>query len=181
MSRRFPVMSMVAPLLPLALLGCSVLPSAPSARQARFLGAATPPIPPLPVYGTAPNQPYRTNAFFSNPPRQSNFEQTGRAVIGDRREFFGRPLSALHATLPVPSLVEITNLDNECSIIVRIVGRGAESYDRVIEISSASAQLLRIRQRGDVQVKYLGPVSRIAADTMEQAHLARFPNLGCTR
>jgi rare lipoprotein A len=89
-------------------------------------------------------------------------------------------LTALHATLLVPSLVEVTNLQNECSIIVRIVGRGATAYDRIIELSEAAAKLLRTTTRAEVRVRYVGLVATDGTDIAERTHLLRYPSLGCT-
>jgi hypothetical protein len=159
--RLLSVMSMAAPLL---LLGCSSKP----VMHRQFLGLAAPPVPLALVFG-------------SRAPSQPAYDKSGSAVPSLAAPLDARSLSALHATLPVPSLVEITNLDNECSIIIRIVGRGAMAYDRIIEISPASAKLLRITGRGDVRVKYLEPAPMDGRDVIERTHLARYPGLGCTR
>jgi hypothetical protein len=165
------VMSMVAPLL---LLGCSVFPANPSnpfiAHRER-LGLATAPVPPLPVYGQR----------LVVPIHQPAYDVSGSALVSRDAALEARSLSALHPTLPVPSLVEITNLENECSILVRVVGRSVAAYDRLIEISPSVAKLLRIRSRGDVRVTYHAPAPLDGNDGAERLHLARYPALGCTR
>jgi hypothetical protein len=167
---------MMAPLLPLAILGCSAPRSGVTIPQAqyRYWGLTSAPVPPHPVYGFGA-------AHNIQPTHHPDYEATGSAVINRSLASDARPMTALHATLPVPSLVEITNLDNECSIIIRIVGRGADGHDRVIEISPAVAKLLRIRGRADVQVKYLKAANVGHDDVVERTHMARYPGLGCTR
>ncbi len=44
-------------------------------------------------------------------------------------------LSAAHPTLPLPSYVKITNLDNGSAIIVRVNDRGPFVGDRIIDVS----------------------------------------------
>jgi rare lipoprotein A len=161
---------MMAPLLPLTILGCSMPRSGlvmPHGHY-RYWGLTSAPMP-----------PHGFREADNSQPLHPDYEATGSAVLSRGLATDARPMTALHATLPVPSLVEITNLDNECSIIVRIVGRGADSHDRVIEVSPAAAKLLRIRWRGDVQVKYLKTANFGDDDVIEQTHIARYPGLGC--
>jgi rare lipoprotein A len=174
--RLLSVVSMVAPFL---LLGCSMLPTSPFVAHRGRLGLTAAPVPPLPVYVSRPRG-YGGVAGYAAL-NQPNYDVSGSAVLSRVLAVDVNPLSALHATLPVPSLVEITNLENECSIIIRIVGRGATAYDRIIEVSPSAAKLLRIKGRGDVRVKYLEPAPPDGNDAAEKTHIARYPGLGCTR
>lgn len=67
--------------------------------------------------------------------------------------------TAAHPTLPLPSLVRVTNLENGRSLIVRVNDRGPFVKDRIIDLSKASAIRLDLTQRGTgrVRVTYLGP------------------------
>lgn len=78
--------------------------------------------------------------------------------------------SAAHKTLPLPSLVEVTNLDNGRKMIVRVNDRGPFIDDRVIDLSKAAADQLGYRKNGlaRVRVKYVGPASRTSFDTPRQ-------------
>ena len=58
--------------------------------------------------------------------------------INDVTELYGR-----HKTLPIPSVVKVTNLDNGTSVIVRINDRGPSNNTRIIEVSRKVAQLLK--------------------------------------
>jgi rare lipoprotein A (peptidoglycan hydrolase) len=67
-------------------------------------------------------------------------------------------LSAAHPTLPLPSYVKVTNLDNGSAIIVRVNDRGPFADDRIIDVSKKCAEALGFRDRGtaNVRVQYLG-------------------------
>jgi rare lipoprotein A len=67
-------------------------------------------------------------------------------------------LSAAHPTLPLPSYVRVTNLENGSSLIVRVNDRGPFHRDRIIDVSSKAAEMLNLKPRGTgtVQVQYVG-------------------------
>ncbi len=62
-------------------------------------------------------------------------------------------VTAAHRTLPIPSLVKVTNLENNRSIVIRINDRGPFVGDRIIDLSYKSAQLLGIIQKGTGKVR----------------------------
>ncbi|WP_280524790.1 septal ring lytic transglycosylase RlpA family protein [Oceanibaculum indicum] len=62
-------------------------------------------------------------------------------------------LTAAHRTLPMPSLVRVTNLENGRALVVRVNDRGPFAHGRIIDLSRRSAQLLGIEQRGTAKVK----------------------------
>ena len=68
-------------------------------------------------------------------------------------------LTAAHPTLPLPSYVRVTNLDNGRSLVVRVNDRGPFARDRLIDVSSRAADMLGFRQSGTatVRVDYVGP------------------------
>lgn len=83
-----------------------------------------------------------------------NGEQTSN---GDLYDMFG--MTAAHKTLPIPSYVRVTNLDNNKSVIVRVNDRGPFHADRIIDLSYAAAQRLGITRvgTGDVEVEIIVP------------------------
>ena len=88
----------------------------------------------------------------------------GRATANG--EVFDQNLmTAAHTTLPIPSIAEVTNLENGRSVIVRINDRGPFVDDRIIDLSRAAAEELDYRSRGlaRVRVRYLGPAHAGAA------------------
>ncbi|MFN3233414.1 MAG: septal ring lytic transglycosylase RlpA family protein [Alphaproteobacteria bacterium] len=68
-------------------------------------------------------------------------------------------ISAAHRTLPMPSMVRVTNLENGKSLIVRMNDRGPFARGRVIDMSYRAAQLLDFEHQGTakVRVQYVGP------------------------
>ena len=80
-------------------------------------------------------------------------------------------LSAAHKTLPLPSLVEVTNLDNGRKMVVRVNDRGPFVGDRVIDLSRAAADKLGYRRQGVARgrVRYIGPAPKTAFDTRRYA------------
>ena len=67
-------------------------------------------------------------------------------------------LSAAHRTLPLPSLVRVTNLANNRSIVVRVNDRGPYSRNRIIDLSRKTAEVLGFKRQGTarVRVTYVG-------------------------
>ncbi|WP_448579969.1 septal ring lytic transglycosylase RlpA family protein [Thermaurantiacus sp.] len=62
-------------------------------------------------------------------------------------------LTAAHKTLPLPSWVEVTNLDNGRQLVVRINDRGPFVEGRIIDLSRRSAQLLGVDGPGLARVR----------------------------
>lgn len=70
--------------------------------------------------------------------------------------------TAAHPTLPLPSFVEVTNLDNGKAIVVRVNDRGPFAKNRIIDLSRAAASKISMIGPGsaNVRVRYLGPAPR---------------------
>lgn len=91
------------------------------------------------------------------------FEQTGYASWygqkfhghltsnGETYNMFA--MSAAHKTLPLPSYVKVTNLDNGRQAIVRVNDRGPFHDNRIIDLSYAAAVKLDYHQKGTAKVK----------------------------
>ena len=62
-------------------------------------------------------------------------------------------MTAAHRTLPLPSLVRVTNLKNGKSAIVRINDRGPFAKNRVIDVSERAAEVLGFKDSGTTDVK----------------------------
>lgn len=67
--------------------------------------------------------------------------------------------SAAHPTMPLPSYARVTNLRNGRSIMVRVNDRGPYASDRVMDLSSRTAEVLDMKHHGTAKVKveYIGP------------------------
>jgi len=62
-------------------------------------------------------------------------------------------LTAAHRTLPFGTLVRVTQLDNNRSVVVRINDRGPFVAGRVIDVSRAAAEQLQITRAGLAKVR----------------------------
>ncbi|KRA61376.1 hypothetical protein ASD89_05080 [Caulobacter sp. Root656] len=74
--------------------------------------------------------------------------------------------SAAHKTLPLPSIVEVTNLDNGRKLQVRVNDRGPFVDGRIIDLSKAAAEQLGYGRAGvaHVRVRYVGPAGKTPFD-----------------
>lgn len=61
-------------------------------------------------------------------------------------------MTAAHRTLPLPSFVKVTNLENDKSVIVRVNDRGPFHSERIIDLSYAAAARIGILKQGTGKV-----------------------------
>lgn len=61
-------------------------------------------------------------------------------------------MSAAHKTLPIPSYLKVTNLDNQKSIIVRVNDRGPFHANRIIDLSYSAAYAIDMLEKGTAKV-----------------------------
>ena len=115
--------------------------------------------------------PYQINGAWYYPAEDWSYDETGIASwYGEA--FHGRytangevfdlnAVTAAHRTLPMPSVAQVTNLDNGRSIEVRVNDRGPYARGRIIDLSRRAAQLLGFETAGTakVRVKILVPES----------------------
>ena len=107
--------------------------------------------------------PYQIAGKWYYPERDLRYDKTGIASwYGDQfagkltanGEIFDPELvSAAHKTLPMPSVVRVTNLDNGKSLVVRINDRGPYVTGRIIDMSRAGARLLGFKDEGIARVR----------------------------
>jgi rare lipoprotein A (peptidoglycan hydrolase) len=85
----------------------------------------------------------------------------GRKTASGER-FDAHELSVAHRTLPMNSLVEITNLSNGKKVVARVNDRGPFTKGRLVDVSRATAEALDFVRKGatQVRVRYLGPAGR---------------------
>jgi rare lipoprotein A len=81
----------------------------------------------------------------------------GRATANGER-FDRNQVSAAHPTLPLPSIVRVTNLANDRQLELRVNDRGPFVGDRIIDLSQAAARALGFEQQGiaEVRVEFVG-------------------------
>ena len=78
-------------------------------------------------------------------------------------------VSAAHRTLPLPSVVQVTNLKNGRSLKIRVNDRGPFAKNRIIDLSRRAAQLLGSERSGTALVR----VEIVADESRRMASLAQ--------
>lgn len=130
---------------------------------------------------------YQIRGRWYQPEEQPDYDVVGLASwYGD--QFNGRPtatgerfdmhaLTAAHKTLPLPGLVEVTNVANGRRVVLRVNDRGPFVDDRIIDLSRGAAEALDLLSRGvgEVRVRYLGRAPRLGGGTVLQVAAAAPP------
>ena len=124
-------------------------------------------------------KPYQIKGIWYYPKDEPAYSETGLASwYGD--PFHGRKtangetydmnqMTAAHKTLPMPTDVRVTNLENGRSIVVTINDRGPFVHGRIIDLSRRSAQLLGVIRKGTAKVR----VETILAEEGDVRYLAK--------
>ncbi len=109
------------------------------------------------------------------PEHEPDYNVVGTASwYGDK--FHGKPtatgeiynkndITAAHKTLPLNSMLYVTNIENGRTLMVRLNDRGPFIGDRIIDLSEAAAIALGTKGQGlgQVRVQYAGPADPMAA------------------
>jgi len=105
---------------------------------------------------------------------QFHGRQTADGEIFDRTQ-----LTAAHLSLPMPSYVRVTNIENDRSVVLRVNDRGPYSHDRLIDVSEQAAELLAFRRTGStkVRVQYISRAPRTGDDAAMLLASYRGPSL----
>lgn len=74
-------------------------------------------------------------------------------ITANGEHYKSNELTAMHKTLPLPSIVQITNLNNGKSAIVRVNDRGPYENDRIIDVSEKTAEKLDFSDVGTTPVR----------------------------
>lgn len=107
--------------------------------------------------------PYKIDGIKYFPQEYGNYEEVGMASWYGK-DFDGKMtangeiydlshMTAAHRTLPMPSVVKVTNLENSKSVIVRVNDRGPFAKNRIIDMSKKAAQMLDYKDKGVIMVK----------------------------
>jgi rare lipoprotein A len=101
-------------------------------------------------------------------PNNQETKKTPREEIGEASFYAGRhhgketasgepfdqnALTAAHKSLPFGSRIEITNLENDRSVVVRVNDRGPFADGRIVDVSLAAAKALGMKEDGVVRVR----------------------------
>lgn len=133
--------------------GCS------SANRSYDTSASSPGTPPTYKVG----KPYKVAGKVYRPEINPYYDRTGLASWYGS-QFHGRKtangdvfdmnsLTAAHTTLPMPSYVRVTNMENGRWLILKVNDRGPFVGDRLIDVSRRAAQLLGFEKKGVTKVR----------------------------
>ncbi len=178
-------------LLPLVLVGLGLVLSGcqqPQPKQPETTSEAAPMLDRAPgAYKLG--RPYQIGKAWYYPKADYDYDETGIASwygpgfhgkpTANGEAFDQNALTAAHRTLPMPSMVRVTNLDNGRSIKVRINDRGPFKNGRIIDLSRRAADLLGFRRQGTakVRVEIVGDESRaLAAAALTEDTAATAPD-----
>ncbi len=119
-------------------------------------------------------RPYEVGGVWYRPGPQPHYDKVGLAswygqqlhhrTTADGEAFDMDVASAAHPTLPLPSLVEVTNLGNGRRVRVRVNDRGPFGGGRIIDLSRRGAKDLGFYNQGTarVRVRYIGPAPLVS-------------------
>lgn len=148
----------VALLAALALGGCAetefLVNTAKQAKDAGRTGS---------VGGYKVGSPYQIAGVWYYPKEEWDYDESGIAswygpgfhgrTTANGEIFDENDVTAAHRTLPLPSVVRVTNLGNGRSLVVRVNDRGPFAHGRIIDLSRRSAQLLGFETQGTAKVR----------------------------
>ena len=107
--------------------------------------------------------PYQIKGVWYYPAEDFEYSETGIASwygpgfhgkdTANGETYDQNDLTAAHRTLPMPSAVRVTNLENGRSIVLRINDRGPFARGRIIDVSRRGAQLLGFEKNGVAKVR----------------------------
>lgn len=107
--------------------------------------------------------PYQVGGLWYIPKEDYNYKEIGisswygpdfhNGITANGEVYDMHGLTAAHRTLPLPSIVRVTNLQNNRSLVLRVNDRGPFVNNRVIDVSKRAAQLLGFEDQGTTQVQ----------------------------
>lgn len=127
----------------------------------RIAGPVTEKKKPAGIYKVG--DPYQIENVWYYPAVNYTYDETGIASWYGSK-FHGRStangetydmndLTAAHRTLPLPSIVLVTNLDNGRTLRLRVNDRGPYARGRIIDVSRRASQLLGFNRNGTARVR----------------------------
>jgi len=172
-------------LLALTLAGCGLMGGRDDApRPPRDLNAipdAQPRVEPRSAYGNPPWYEIGGHRYYTLPSGRGHVERGVASWYGP--DFHGKltstretydmyAMTAAHPTLPLPSYVLVSNLENGRRVVVRVNDRGPFKDNRVVDLSYTAAWKLGIVAKGTglVELRAIDPEEpdnlRLAAERL---------------
>ena len=130
-------------------------------------------------------QPYKIDGRWYYPEFDPNYDEVGIAswygsdfhghATANGETFDRHELTAAHPTLPLPSIVRVTNLANHRQVDLRVNDRGPFVGDRLIDLSQAAARELGFERQGlaRVRVQFVGLADASGEPPRPTTHYAR--------
>lgn len=130
-------------------------------------------------------QPYQVDGVWYYPAEDYDYDQTGVAswygpdfhgkLTANGEIYDMNEITAAHPTLPMPSFVRVTNLENGRSLVLKVNDRGPFVKGRVIDVSRRGSQLLGFYGKGTamVRVQILPDESRAVAARLNGERLVK--------
>ncbi len=124
-------------------------------------------VPILLCYNCAPSARFSSNSSNNQKSTPTEYKE-GEVLYGESSyyadKFHGRETAngeifdmykktAAHKTLPFNTMLEVTNLENNQSVIVRVNDRGPYKKDRILDISYGAAREIDMISSGVVKVR----------------------------
>jgi rare lipoprotein A len=110
-----------------------------------------------------------TNYAYDDTGMASSYGQELRGRLTANGEIFDpESLTAAHPTLPMPSIVQVTNLENGRSVNLRVNDRGPYGSGSIIAVSRGVARVLGFEAQGNAKVR----VKILALESVQAALLA---------
>ncbi|MES2252342.1 MAG: septal ring lytic transglycosylase RlpA family protein [Pseudomonadota bacterium] len=131
-------------------------------------------------------KPYYVRGSWHHPQKFYEYSEEGLAswygpgfhekkkASGER--FDQHNLNAAHRTLPLPTIVRVTNLENGKSVVVLVDDRGPYTYSgRIIDLSMGAAKVIGCYQKGlaRVRVESLVEDSKALSDYLHKHHMGK--------
>ncbi|MBQ9235864.1 MAG: septal ring lytic transglycosylase RlpA family protein [Alphaproteobacteria bacterium] len=107
--------------------------------------------------------PYQVKGKWYYPKEDYSYSEVGvaswygedfhakRTANGEKYDM--NALTAAHRTLPLPSIVKVTNLQNGRSLVLRVNDRGPYASNRILDVSKRAAGLLGFQTQGTTKVR----------------------------
>jgi rare lipoprotein A len=132
-------------------------------------------------------KPYQIAGTWYYPKEDADYTETGvaswygpgfhgkKTANGERYD--QTAMTAAHRTLPLPSVVRVTNLKNGRSIVLRVNDRGPFAKNRIIDVSQTAAKELGFLVAGTapVRVEFLATESRRAVAELKEPGVSAPP------
>ena len=123
--------------------------------------------------------PYQIDGVWYYPKEENDYRQRGQAswykddfsgswLTANGEQFDPSLMTGAHKTLPLPSVVQVTNLENGKTAIIRINDRGPFVEDRILDVSQTAANVLGFENQGTtpVEIKLLPEETRLVKEEL---------------